>query len=1369
MKKETSASFFPLHQQGEENLKPQPFLANPGDFSKAELIRMIQELNTNMERVEIQYDEKLRMSDDRYNSLFYTNHTIMLLVDPESGKIMDANAAACDYYGWSYSAICTMLISQINIMSADQIKLEMQLAKDEKRNYFNFRHRLASGEIRDVEVYSGPINIFNSTLLYSNIHDITGRKRIEIALQESETKFRTIIQSQAEGIGIVDKYERFEFVNQAAENIFESKPNQLIGVSLFDFLVEKEIEKITNQTLSRTGGVANKYELQITTLKGNVRFIFVSATPRFDENGHYIGAYAVFQDITERKYAEIALKDKSTLLTNLIINLQEGILLEDSDRKIILTNQLFCDMFAIPAPPEALTGADCSESAEQSKNFFKDPEKFVENILEILANKKTVLNDELELTDGRYFERDYIPTFMGQIYTGHLWKYRDITAKKQSEELIRKQNERLNAIISAMPDLIFVIDQYGNNEEYYTNSPDELLAPASEMIGSNINTLFDKTTADIHMLRIKECLLVKKLITYEYHTTGASATRYYEARLIPLSSDKVLAFVRDITEKKQKDHEIKKLYLAVEQSPVSIVITDLRGNIEYVNPALLANTGYLYEELLGKNMRIFKSGSTRDEVYNDLWRTISGGDIWHGEWLVKKKNKALFWEQVSINPILAENGEIANYLAIKQDITHRKETEDEILNLNVNLEIRIAERTVELAETNEILQKEIAERQNASAAMEGALERLQKIADRVPGVVYQFRMRPDQTSCFPYASKGVEDIFRVKPEDIFNDASVVFSMIHPEDIEGVIESIQVSARDLSLWRHEFRVKFNDATIHWLLGNAMPQCEADGSVLWHGFISDITESKQVEEALQWNQSLLQLMSNSSPLGFLVVDNRTDDILYFNQRFCQIWGIEYLAERMKSEKMKNNDIIPHCLPVLSDVPAFAESCKPLQDESNRIVVSDEIQFSENRTIHRYSTQIRGENDKYYGRFYIFEDVTQSKLIEQEIKRARFEAEHANMAKSEFLSRMSHELRTPMNSILGFAQLLEMGDLNAGQQKGVGHILRSGKLLLELINEVLDISRIEAGQILLSMVPVQLNKIIPEMMDTVQLLAKARNVSVAFENNPGSDIVVSADIQRLRQVLLNLLNNAIKYNNYGGSITITAVPVSPNGEGHDDIRILIKDSGEGISKGDIPKLFKSFERIGAEKTQTEGTGLGLAVVKKLTEAMGGKVGVESIVGEGSTFWIELPQSSSQSGIKDIPLEVVNAEQGLAVRQSCVLYIEDNTPNIELVEQILSSQRSEIKFIANKNGRQAVPLAIEYKPNLILLDLNLPDIIGSEVIRNLQADEKTRLIPIVIVSADAMAVNLKKYFNQGVKDYLTKPLDINLFLRVIDQYILN
>jgi CheY-like chemotaxis protein len=316
--------------------------------------------------------------------------------------------------------------------------------------------------------------------------------------------------------------------------------------------------------------------------------------------------------------------------------------------------------------------------------------------------------------------------------------------------------------------------------------------------------------------------------------------------------------------------------------------------------------------------------------------------------------------------------------------------------------------------------------------------------------------------------------------------------------------------------------------------------------------------------------------------------------------------------------------------------------------------------------------------------------------------------------------------MNSILGFAQLLEMGELNARQSKGVNHIMKSGKHLLDLINEVLDISRIEAGRLSLSLEPVQLSGLISEMIDIVKLQANEHQIKLELTNSLSNLLFVKADRQRLKQIILNLLNNSIKYNRDNGIVTIQTELRPANSKGLTMVRISITDTGWGISEKDLPKLFRPFERIGAEKTGTEGTGLGLSVVKKLVEAMSGHLGVESMPEVGSTFWIEFPYSESQLENVKKSGGLDSDESKLAKKSGSILYIEDNLSNIELVEQILINQRPELKLITNDNGKHAVQLARDNQPDLILLDLDLPDIHGSEVLQLLLAEKLTKNIPV-------------------------------------------
>ncbi len=287
---------------------------------------------------------------------------------------------------------------------------------------------------------------------------------------------------------------------------------------------------------------------------------------------------------------------------------------------------------------------------------------------------------------------------------------------------------------------------------------------------------------------------------------------------------------------------------------------------------------------------------------------------------------------------------------------------------------------------------------------------------------------------------------------------------------------------------------------------------------------------------------------------------------------------------------------------------------------------------------------------------------------LMQAKKEEDDANQAKSEFLSRMSHELRTPMNAILGFAQLLEMGDLDEKQIKSVNHILNSGQHLLNLINEVLEITRIEAGKISISLEPVNIINVFRDVIETLTPAANARNIQLINVLDGKESFFIKADKQRVKQVIINLVNNAIKYNRTGGWVKLSAVELLVNENAF--IKICIADNGPGIDSIHLKKLFTPFERIGAENSAVEGTGLGLAVVQQYTALMGGICGVESIPDEGSVFWIELPKSNSLLDTTEIP-EVETPELTALENtiQAVVLYIEDNSSNIELVNQILST----------------------------------------------------------------------------------------------------
>jgi CheY-like chemotaxis protein len=359
------------------------------------------------------------------------------------------------------------------------------------------------------------------------------------------------------------------------------------------------------------------------------------------------------------------------------------------------------------------------------------------------------------------------------------------------------------------------------------------------------------------------------------------------------------------------------------------------------------------------------------------------------------------------------------------------------------------------------------------------------------------------------------------------------------------------------------------------------------------------------------------------------------------------------------------------------------------------------------------------------------------------------------------MSHELRTPLNAILGFGQLLEMDHLSGEQQESVEHILRSGRHLLGLIDEVLDIARIESGNLALSLEPVRISDELQDALDLVQPIAAARNIRLDSDRRELCHRHAAADRMRLKQVFLNLLSNAVKYNRPGGAVILSCEET-----GNGRVRVKVTDTGPGIPADKMTRLFTPFDRLGAEQSEVEGAGLGLSLSKRLVEAMGGTLGVESAPGRGSTFWVELAIAESPLERLEQADERVQAPVSTDAPRAAraVLYIEDNLSNLRLIERLLV-RRPEVRLIPAMQGRLGLQLAREHRPDLILLDLQLPDLSGSEVLRRLREAPETRDTPVVVISADATPGQIDRVLAAGAWRYLTKPLDVKKCLSLLDE----
>lgn len=398
---------------------------------------------------------------------------------------------------------------------------------------------------------------------------------------------------------------------------------------------------------------------------------------------------------------------------------------------------------------------------------------------------------------------------------------------------------------------------------------------------------------------------------------------------------------------------------------------------------------------------------------------------------------------------------------------------------------------------------------------------------------------------------------------------------------------------------------------------------------------------------------------------------------------------------------------------------------------------------------------------GVFAAARDVTERKRLNQELESAKFVAEKANLAKSDFLSSMSHELRTPLNAILGFAQLMESGSPlpTTSQKQSIDQILKAGWYLLELINEILDLSLIESGMLSLSLEPISLAEVMHECQAMIGSQAQKRGIGMTF---PRFEIpyFVKADRTRMKQVLINLLSNAIKYNKVGGTVVVDYI-ASTTGR----IRISVKDTGEGLTSEKLAQLFQPFNRLGKETGIEEGIGIGLMVSKRLVELMKGEIGVESTVGVGSVFWIELGLTAAPLLTVSEPEQAAQARpqppDGIAQRN--VLYVEDNLANLQLVEQLMECY-PDLHLISASNGNLGVECARTYMPEVILMDLHLPGISGIEAMKVLRADPSTAHIPVIALSADALPAEILKTLDAGFFNYITKPIKLNEFMAALD-----
>ncbi|MFM2450238.1 MAG: hypothetical protein RIS44_2688 [Pseudomonadota bacterium] len=635
---------------------------------------------------------------------------------------------------------------------------------------------------------------------------------------------------------------------------------------------------------------------------------------------------------------------------------------------------------------------------------------------------------------------------------------------------------------------------------------------------------------------------------------------------------------------------------------------------------------------------------------------------------------------------------------------------------------------------------------------------LRQLSAQVPGIIYQYHQRPDGWGRYQYVSDAARAMLGVEPPSEtdyqpYTDERLPYRMVHPQDKKKYRESLRIAAQTVQPWFCEYRLVLADGRILWMETRATAQRQIDGSLLWHGFATDITERKQIELALLEAQERFELACEAAGIGLMGLDVAAG-LLHLDRRACINHGLAHSEVQLSPQNWLS---LVHS----QDRSAVKKAAWHALKSGDTLDARFRAIWPDGRTVvlEVVARGTYGLDGKASGMSGTCRDVSGA-VQNEHLQREKEAAERANRAKSEFLSRVSHELRTPLNGILGFAQLMQLDraqPLQGDQQRRLESVLRAGRHLLDLINEVLDLSRIESEDFRLSLQAVNLSESVNICLNLVQPLADGSAVRLPTTALPAC--MVQADPRALEQVLMNLLSNAIKYNRPHGAVYINLR------EEDKHVVLSIRDEGLGLSTEQQAALFQPFNRLGAERTRIEGSGLGLVISRDLMGAMGGTLTVQSELGQGAVFSLTFPLTSDTASKEAAPAPAAEKPTPrIAPTQRCVLYVEDEPINVMLMEEIFRRQPAWTLLVAT-DGQQGLQLARTHHPDLLLIDMNLPDMNGLEVLQQLRLDAATQHLRCVVLSADALPDQVSAALAAGFSDYWTKPIDVPLVLGKLAQ----
>ena len=1420
----------------------------------------------------------VRASEQRFRDLIALNAAAILQIDAASGRIVDANPAACRFYGWSHRELCAKAWRELDAADGERgatAAAAAAAAAATDGDCSVATHRLASGETRSVELHSTPVVVGDRLVRVSIIYDVTQRTRAEAQVELLLHEQRAILDSRVVGIAKL-RERRFVWMNAAFAQMLGYTDLDLIGQPTNVFYPSDEAHAAFGVAASQVMQRGEIFRTEVEYRRKDRSLGWYDASGAMLSPGSSETVWA-FVDITARKrfeaesvLSQAAMREGEQRLRAMFSAMSEGLIFQAASGVIVEANRA----------AEAILGLDREQllgrvsTDPRWRVVREDGSTFPGELHPATVTLRTgqpvrgqVMGLDVPGRGLRWISVNSAP--VGGTGDGApeaaVTTFGDITERRAAEELARRQSERLRLLHEASQRLNRTLDlkeiyrvvgdlmhsvapndslvisafdpetklitcrAYLMGDKWLDVTPfpaipleDEghgtqsvvirtghpLLVNdyqarmrttrAAYYVDDQTNAVVDEAPQDLDEDVTRSALIVPlkiggavngvvQVLSYRPDAYTEDQLNLLDALALHIATaeQNALLYARvqaELRERAAAEDQLRKLSLAVEQSTASIVITNTRADIEYVNNAFLAATGYARHEVIGSNPRFLNSGRTPRESYASLWAALTAGEAWRGEFRNRRKDGSDYDELAIITPLRQADGTISHYVAVKEDISEGKRLARELEQHRHHLEELVAGRTAALEAANYRL---LVNDQRLSA-MHGLSQKAQSLDERAilqlgvetavqltgSEMGYVHLVDPDQenltlgiwsqgalerctaahASRHPASAAGVwADTIRLRRAVIANDYPAASGSAGcPEGHPRLLRHLGVPVIEGGLVRLLIGVG-NKATDYD--DSDARQLQLFGNDLW-----SIVMRRRAELELAAAEARTRLIVDSSADGIMQLDN-AGRIALVNPAACAMLG--YAPADLIGRDL--HDAVHH-VPGEGAAATHA-TCRlrvamiagrVLREDAETFWRADGRPLSVTVAVHPMR---RGE--AVIGAVMTFADNTRRQAADDAREAARAAAERLARTRSEFLANMSHEIRTPLNGVLGMAQIGYRDSAGRGKARDTfWRILESGRLLSAIVDDVLDLSKIEAGKLAIESIPIDPRRSVDAAVAALADRAALKGMQIVAEKAPNLPASILGDPIRIAQILINLLSNSVKFTEHG---EIRLAAFRDGGQ----LVFRVSDTGIGIAAEHLERLFSPFEQVDGSTTRRYGgTGLGLTISRQLAGLMSGEIHASSRLGSGSDFELRLPCVESAEGAAPAPAPSFSAARPLSrLKGLRILVAEDNEANQLMLDDVLSFEGAQLEIVAN--GRLAVD-AVARDPqafDVVLMDVQMPEMDGREATRRIAAIAPA--LPVIGQTAHALPEEHERCRAAGMVETITKPLDYDALVAMILRHV--